>query len=484
MDPELLAAIGLSRLRLPIPMAKFQIVHAAARSLRDTETSEATWNALLNWVAALDLESELLEALCILVCARGSTTLNIGALRSVIRCPSILSDVFISEAFDTPILVNSWINSHSGEAPHLYRADELAVDLSKGYIVPPILGTRIKKLEDSTHKPFFKQWVYEFDRLQTMLGSPSDGHFSYFSGDERDRSVGQFIARKGHFGRSAYLRTLALAVDLWGVPEEIARSEAMHATPADFSFLKIAPSDPPEWAMLFHQAQPGAVAEWKEALNEVAKEAYLSDVSRQLLHFNASARPDKRYQAEVELIAVLSSGENLPIEKVFRIHSWLLGRIYIARTTDWKFAINGCEPDATFPLDGNVQMLPALYPAVGHFVGYFHSDLIGRMPYLPANYSQNAALKAHPRIGGADIELNEKNVGEFRYWNWRWAPMHDKDLGTHCAVSVTLSEELIDELLQVPGMRCTRVWKATVLTRDSDYGDWKKSVHFGTLPFL
>lgn len=103
--------------------------------------------------------------------------------------------------------------------------------------------------------------------------------------------------------------------------------------------------------------------------------------------------------------------------------------------------------------------------------------------YLPANYSGNVALRARPRTGGADFELNGKNVGKFRYWNWRWAPTHDRDLGTHCAVSVTLSGDLIDELLRVPGMRCTRVWKATVLTRDSDYSEWKESVHFGMLPF-
>lgn len=483
MDAGLLARMGLSRLRLPSPMAKLEVVHGAARALRDAATSAATWEAFLNWVSALELESEVLEALCILVLASDSKVMALGALRSAIRCPSILSDVFISEAFGTPILINSWAKSHSGEAPLLYRANEIEEELSKGQIVPPILGNRLRKLEARSDKPMMKQWVYEFDRLLARLGPQSDGHWSYFSDDDRQRAIGQFIGRRGHLARSAYLRALALAFDHWGMPEEIARSEAMYATPADFSFLRMLPNDAPSWAMPFHQAQPRSGEEWEIALDAIAQGAFQKEDSRLLLHFNASARCSERYQADAEVITVLSSGELLPIEEVFRIHDWLPGHIHIERTPDWRFAINGREPDAIFPLNDGIKILPALHPSVGRFAGYFHSDIIGRMPYMPANYSRNVALTAQPRIGGADFEFKGQNVGEFRYWNWRWSPTHDKALGTHGAVSVTLSDDCISQLLQVPGMQCSRAWRATVLSRESDHGEWQESVHYGMLPF-
>lgn len=485
MDAALLARIGLSRLRLPSPMAKLEIVHGLARALRDPVASAATWEAFLSWISALDLESEVLEALCVLVLAGDSKVMALGALRSAIRCPSILSDIFISEAFGTPILINSWAKSHSGEAPTLYSANDIADELSKGQIVPSILATRLRALEARSGKPMMKQWAYEFDRLLAKLGPQADGHWSYFSGDDRQRAVGQFIGRRGHLARSAYLRTLALAFDRWEMPEEIAHSEAMYATPVDFSFLRMLPGDAPLWAMPFHQAQPRSIKEWEELLSAVARGTFQKEDSRQqLLHLNASARCSERYQADAEVITLLFSGEPLPVEEVFRIHDWLPGHIYIERDSDWQFAVNGREPDAIFPLNDGINVLPALLPIVGRFVGYFHSDLIGRMPYLPANYSRNIAMVARPRIGGADLQFEEKSVGEFRYWNWRWSPTHDKALGTHCSVSVTLSDDCISQLLKVPKMQCSRVWRATVLSRESDYGEWQESVHYGMLPFL
>jgi len=483
MDAGLLARIGLSRLRLPSPMAKLQVVHGAARALRNVDTSAVTWEAFLTWVATLELESEVLEALCVLLLANDSKDIALGALRSAIRYPSILSDVFIREAFGTPVLVNSWVKSHSGEAPLLYRANEIEKELSKGQIVPPILGTRLRKLEARSDKPMMKQWTYEFDRLLAKLGPQSDGHWDYFCDEDRQRAIGQFIARRGHLARSAYLRTLALAFDCWGMPEKIARSEAMYATPADFSFLRMLPDDAPLWAMPFHQAQPRSGDEWEAALDAVVRRVSQQEHPRLLLHFNASARPSKRYQADIEVITVLYSGEPLPIEEVFRTHNWLPGHMYIARTSDWQFAIDRCEPDAVFPLNDSVGMLPALVPSVARSVGYLHSDLIGRMPYLPANYSKDGALTARPRIGGADIEFEGQNVGEFRYWNWRWSPAHDRSLETHGAVSITLSGDCISQVLQVPGMQCSRVWLAKVLSRETDYGEWQESVRYGMLPF-
>ena len=62
--------------------------------------------------------------------------------------------------------------------------------------------------------------------------------------------------------------------------------------------------------------------------------------------------------------------------------------------------------------------------------------------------------------------------------------MHDKALGTHCAVSVTLSDDSITKLLKVSGMQCSRAWRVTMLSRESDYGDWHETVHYGMLPFV
>ena len=110
------------------------------------------------------------------------------------------------------------------------------------------------------------------------------------------------------------------------------------------------------------------------------------------------------------------------------------------------------------------------------YVGFMHSDLIGRMPYFPANYSNNTLI-ARARIGGADFEYKGQNVGEFSYWNWDWNPTHHRDFGTHGGVSVSIFANCNSLLHDVPEMQLAQVWRSTVLTRDSDYGEWREETN-------
>lgn len=478
MDSLLLAHIGLSRLRLPIPMVKLQVIHGAAAALQGQEAHASVMRqALDEWIAGLELESEVLEALCIPLLADNSSTVT----RSSIPWPSILSDVFLSRISDLPTLIPSWTKSHSGEAPTYFSADSIERELRGGKIAPRILWNRLAALERSSGKPFIKQWVYEFDRLLSRVNIEYDGHWSYFS-DNRQGSVGQFIGRRSHIARSAFLRTLALAYDQWGMPERTAEFEAMFATPVDFSFLKMLPGDPPSWAVPFQNALPISAEDWGKTLCEVAQAVSQQENGRLLLHLNAPIRHRELFRADAELITVLHNNEISSVANCFQIHDWLLGEYYVERSQEGQFVIGKHIPDAFFPLGDGSFMLPALLPLVERHVGYIHSDLIGRMPYLPANYSYAPGMKTTPRLGGADIDIPGETIGEFSYWNSQWAPTHNKALGTPCAVSVTLSKPHVEQALQVAGMRYSRLWRVTTLTRESEYDEWQETKYFGVIP--
>lgn len=118
-------------------------------------------------------------------------------------------------------------------------------------------------------------------------------------------------------------------------------------------------------------------------------------------------------------------------------------------------------------------------PAVADYVGYLNTDLIGRMPYLPVNHFSENALIAIPQIGGAEIRLGNTSAGELRYWNWNWQPMHNKSMGSHGAVAVTLSGNITSELLGCAPEVVTRCWRATVCTRKESYGKWQEETYFG-----
>jgi hypothetical protein len=464
-------------------MAKLQIVHGVASALLARETRVVTWEALLKWVSSLKLESEVAEALCAIILARDSDVISLESLRRAIQRQSILSDTFISEAFRIPILYNSWAKAHSGEASPLYRAADIQNELVEGKVVPPILADRLIKLERTYGNHVLKQWVFEFDQLLYKQGSVSDGHWSYFISDDRERATGQFIGRRSHLARSAYLRTLALAFDVWGMPEEVVRSEAMYASPVDFAFLRMLPGEAPNWAIPFHEAQPLSREDWEGVLRALTQAISERDGARRLLHLNAPVQQSKRYQAEAEVVTVLYRGEKPSVEDIFRIHDWLPGHTYIARSAEHDFLIDGRDPQESIPLNHRTMVLPALLPAVAPFVGYVHSDLVGRMPYLPASYSSDISFIGRPCRHGVDFALDGKIVGEFRYWNWRWSPTHDKALGPNVAVSVTLSCEGVSQLIRGSEMEYMRVWRAKVLSRGNDYGKWEEVCHHGILPF-
>lgn len=327
MTPDQLADIGLARLRLPTPMSKLQIIHEIANALHEDKRCAVTWQALLRYIKSLELESEVLEALCIVLKAKGSNILSLSNLRQAIQSPSILSDYFISQAFDVPILVNSWDRSHSGEAPPFFQSNKIEKEFNKGHIAPPILSSKLSALEKRSGKPFLKQWAFEFDRLLAKNTYQSDGHFSYFS-DSHDRqsSTGFLIGRRSQLARSAYLRVFAFAVDMWDMPQDLALNQAMNASPTDICFLQMLPSNPPNWASKVHQMSPRHEEDWNNAVQKIPLllEEYESD--QFLMHFDGPLFSNDKYQAQLEIISILSDGADVDPQDAFRMHDLLLGR--------------------------------------------------------------------------------------------------------------------------------------------------------------
>jgi len=478
-----LSAVAISRLRLPVPMAKLQVIHQVARALAKESSAETTWRALLQWLRSLKLESEVLEALAIVALARGSASLSSAELRAAISFPSVLSDVFIGRALRTPVLVHSWLKSHSGEVPAMYRNPELTDELGTGTIVPKILKNRMENLEKRSRKPFLRQWTYEFERQIERNGGGNDGHFSYF-GDSHDRDeTGHFIARRGHFARSAFLRALALASDQWGIPVPVAQAEAMYASPADLSLLPMVPGEIPMWARSLHNARPSTIAE-AGALASLAVEEVNRTESRALLHLNLPVQSDSQYQGELEIISILASENAVDCQSVFHLHDWLPGQVVLPRTSDLTLRVDRFDDVAAFPTETGGNIAPSLLSLFDRFVGYLHSDLVGRMPCLPANHSSDAPLIAVSRHGGADLLLSGDTVGELHYWNWNWRPMHSREMGGHGGVALAVDSDAVRRLMRVDGMHIRQLWRVHVRTRETDYGEWNDETWMGLIGSL
>lgn len=483
MTDVALPDVAMSRLRLPVPMAKLQVIHQVASALANDSSAQTTWRALLQWLSSLKLESEVLEALAIVALARGSAILSSAELRAAINAPSVLSDVFIGRTLRAPVLVHSWLKSHSGEAPAMYRSPELTDELSAGTIVPPILKNRMENLEKRSRKPLLRQWTYEFERQIERNGGGYDGHFSYFGDSHGRDETGHFIARRGHLARSAFLRTLALASDQWDMPLPVAQAEAMYASPADLSLLPMLPGETPIWARNLHNARPSTTAE-AGALASLAVEEVNRNESRVLLHLNLPMQSDSRYLGELEIVSILASENAVDCQRVFHLHDWLPGQVIVPRTSDLTLRADRFDDAAAFPTETGGNLRPLLLSMFDHAVGYLHSDLVSRMPCLPANHSSDAPLIAVPRHGGADLLLSGDTVGELRYWNWNWRPMHSREMGGWGGVALALDGDAVRRLMHIDGMHIHQLWRVHVRTRETDYGDWNDETWMGSIGSL
>lgn len=472
--------VAMCRLRLPAPMAKLQVIHQVADALMDPSTSQLTWLALLRWLRSLRLESEIVEALAIVVLARGAVVLSVTELRTAIDAPSVLSDVLIGCAFETPLLVPSWLKGHSGEVPRFYQQPELGAELARGAILPRAFMSRMQELQRQWRKPFVAQWTYEFERLLDRNTSCNDGHFSYFQSQDDRSEVGQFVARRGHLARSAFLRALALAADVWQMPIEDIQLAARVATPADLSLLPMSPGNAPTWAEPLHGASPSTREEAERLVISLLRGG--RDNKRDvLLHLNLPLHKDARFHGELEVASFFTSSGTVDADEAFHVHDFLPGRVFVAREDDLTLRVDQLDREAVFPAKAGGWLRPALLPVVDDSVGYLQTDLIARMPYLPSN-GTGSPLFASPRKGGADLLFSGEKVGELWHWNWKWRPTHPKGMGGHTGVGVLLNHEAVEQLLRADEMRLVQVWRVRVLRRDDDYKDWIEDAWLGSVP--
>jgi hypothetical protein len=115
--------------------------------------------------------------------------------------------------------------------------------LTAGTFIPPLFTNNLKDLQERSGRSFLRQWSFEYKVLSERSGGKGDGHLDYFPGDEHS-NVGQFVARKGHLARSAYLRTLACAVERWDMPADLAQHYAADTFAAEPIFLRLALQPP------------------------------------------------------------------------------------------------------------------------------------------------------------------------------------------------------------------------------------------------
>ena len=114
-------------------------------------------------------------------------------------------------------------------------------DSVQGADLPRIFRTSLSRLETYSRLPFVRQMAFEWtENKAAYLQAPYQGNPWHFSRPLGDGFIGQLSARAALRSISAYLRTLAVAKRLWGMPPQLADEYSLLVLPVHptLAFLK------------------------------------------------------------------------------------------------------------------------------------------------------------------------------------------------------------------------------------------------------
>lgn len=474
MTPQQVAEVGVARLGLPIPMAKLVTIQAIAAALDDKETAEIYADALTEWIRTRELESQCLEALCPLLISNPKPAL-VARIQHAIRRPSLASDLLMSIATHTSAESPSWAGCHSGLAPrHLDLTKEEQALVASSFI-PPIFTHMLEELQEASGLPFLRQCAFEYRVLSERMGIMSDGYLDYFLDSERG-NTGQFVAIHGHLARSAYLRTLACAVQHWKMPDDDAFYYASTAFPAEPIFLRIAPQPAPAWASFVHTRSMRNASDAQILARTVVQHIEQAEQAR-IMHCSLAVVDESRYHAELEVFAVVQTKKAVDAGKIISFYHHLLGRVMPSRPGHRSFVSGGIGREDFQSLG----FAPVVVPLIGESVGYLQTESIARVPYMPLSTRGAPMMELVPLDSRAVLRSGGYDVGTWSWWRWNWKPSHPKGWLPSTACCACLSPAVAQQMAEDLDGRIEQVWKLTTWQRDSDYGEWSCTEQVGRL---
>jgi hypothetical protein len=471
MDDSLVASIAIARLGLPIPTAKLLTAWEFAKALGTPAGRLIGWPALSEWAGQRKYESEVLESLAPLVIG-GCTSQEANELRNAVQRPSVAMDVMLAAATGQPVLVPSWHGCHSGPVPKLAELSAEEALLESGRIVPGIFSTEFEDLQDQSGKPFMRQWAYEYQVLEETRGFSQSERFDYFSKGEHGAS-GMVVSQRSHAARSAFLRTLAFANEYWKMPLDRALDVATAALPGEPALLRMAPGLPPAFAAQLYRVvdenKPDA-----QTISASTLEVLRSDPQSIPLHFSGCVYDSPTLTVDVSAFAIPFVAD---CEADIWVHWYqsLLGKAHLERNDAFALVISAIHGRR---LDQDPsQVTPLLAPILPQRIGYLHSDLIQRPPYVPAWVPGDHPILARPREGGMTLEIDGRPVGEMLQWMANWAPLAAKDAPPGTACCTHIQAALARQYEGVMGRQIGYACAVTIRRRSQTHGEWTSDTH-------
>lgn len=426
--------ILVARLGWPCPSTRWWTIQELSAFLGDSTTKLSTEEVLLHQLISCKLEIEVVEILFIFWIAKQEYHyLPPKNLVDSIHKHSILSDWILFRITERTISVDCNLKV-------VPKDFEIPTDFKKvqGIDIPNVYLATMRRLGEVSSLPFVEQMAFEWSMSASLYPeSPYQGDLAYFRRSLGDGFTGSYSARTSKRCISAYLRTLAVAKELWQMPLGLTNSYALNALPINptFAFLK---SQRPGWfpekkdflgdnesinlsltSMMecIEQQRPGdeliafhsQVNISPELCVELSLVRWSQELSFELDEANILGYIDEYMAVE----PLLTSSNRSPLDTVTLIH----------------------PPTFKELMEPNIKAWPLARALDFNRIGYLQHDLYpSRLfsPTLPGLFE--ASIR--PRNGHLDVEVGDQVVSELYYWNAGWGDTRPIQLGGNCGTAL------------------------------------------------
>ena len=331
-----------------------------------------------------------------------------------------------------------------------------------------------------------RQWAYEWRKLMDANGSPYSSFPYHFVDVSQERSgiIAQLSEQQSEVYQSAFLRTLACAVDKWKYPVGDAALDSTLTLPANLGLVGTNSVQRPEWLADL----PERCCEPNSRLQELGKElleAADRDPGWRLISLRSPIAARVARYAELSISAILASKDYQPDldnseeeDGHRRILPWPL-----ADGLSFRGEID-IEPIADFASPGRVgeyaPMCVSVWPLPS---GFWHGDLFQVGLSIPAPYLFETPISLACEADGivASRIGSREPIASTCMWYDHWTPLHPRDGATRCGVLTRLQEPHLTEALRRHGRRMDWIIELRMWRQTAEYEPFemtKRRAHF------
>jgi hypothetical protein len=235
------------RLTWPSGLVRERACVSLVSLLADVELGAEVTRAVLAWMAAQNLESVAVFGLLALSRAR-ARVVEIppwDVVSKHVPKPSLLSWLIARDLYDEYIGDPAVGDMHSGTAPAGFEADPFFLQYSESF-VPPVYLMRAKHMDQKNCPGFLTQWSYEWTKLVEVTGFRLRRPYVSFWMRRDDDHLSCLDLPLSEVYRSAFLRALAWAVQVRGMPPDASLLLTAETCPIDLGLWLVAPGNRPE----------------------------------------------------------------------------------------------------------------------------------------------------------------------------------------------------------------------------------------------